>query len=273
MRGVRPGMRRAPSSRLGYPTRTTTRRFANAYTRRQRRSGGNFRASVGTPPSLPQVRDRRSRETRIATSRRFARNGTRLSRRYQVIFFRLRAAEISRFLTRERASGWPFLAGAASEESSTFAEIRQDGAWRSRPSSPPPRAVAASGRAAFPPYIARARFEQPRVYALAKRNPDAGTGASRRRRATAGRFVDGITLADYRAVDIVAVARCWGAFAAGRARRARRVGKNTHSLGLSARLFSGHRSLTLPAPPSPHATVEPHEGTPHSQAGAEHLRR
>ena len=53
-------MRRAPSSRLGYPTRTTTRLFANAYTRRQRRSGGNFRASFGTPPSLPQVRDRRS---------------------------------------------------------------------------------------------------------------------------------------------------------------------------------------------------------------------
>ena len=50
MRGVRPGMRRAPSSRLGYPTRTTTRLFANAYTRRQRRSGGNFRASFGTPP-------------------------------------------------------------------------------------------------------------------------------------------------------------------------------------------------------------------------------
>lgn len=95
MRGVRPGMRRAPSSRLGYPTRTTTRLFANAYTRRQRRSGGNFRASVGTPPSLPQVRDRRSRETRIATSRRFAGNGTRFSRRYQVIFFRLR--ELRRF--------------------------------------------------------------------------------------------------------------------------------------------------------------------------------
>lgn len=63
MHGVRPGMRRAPSSRLGYPTRTTPVR--KRVTTRQRRSGGNFRASVGTPAS----------GSRSAPSRRFAETG------------------------------------------------------------------------------------------------------------------------------------------------------------------------------------------------------
>ena len=48
---------------------------------------------------------------------------------FECVFFREECSETwTPLKTRERESGRPFLAGAASEESSTFAEIRRDGA-------------------------------------------------------------------------------------------------------------------------------------------------